>query len=157
LEALFDMDTPVEIRQIYFGTDEYKEELQLRNRVLRMPLGLSLFDENLTKEVNDFHIGAFDGKALIGVLILTVLGEGKVKMRQVGVEENWRGKNVGARLAIYAEDFARKLGYSMVVLNARKSVVGFYEKLGYEKIGGEFIEVTIPHQTMQKKLAQTST
>jgi predicted GNAT family N-acyltransferase len=64
---------------------------------------------------------------------------------------------VGARLAIYAEDFARKLGYSTVVLNARKSVVGFYEKLGYEKIGGEFIEVTIAHQAMQKKLAQSPT
>ena len=151
------MNSPIDIRQIHFGTDEYKEELQLRNRVLRKPLGLSLFDENLTKEVSDFHIGAFDGKALIGVLILTVLGEGKVKMRQVGVEENWRGKNVGARLAIYAEDFSRKLGSSTIVLNARKSVVGFYEKLGYEKIGGEFIEVTIPHQKMQKKFAQNPT
>ena len=146
------MNSPIEIRQIHFGTDEYKEELQLRNRVLRKPLGLSLFDENLTKEVNDFHIGAFDGKALIGVLILTVLSEGEVKMRQVGVEENWRGKNLGARLVLYAEGFARKLGYRRVVLNARKSVVGFYERLEYEKIGGEFIEVTIPHQTMQKKL-----
>ena len=151
------MNPPIEIRQIHFGTDEYNEELQLRNRVLRKPLGLSLFDENLTKEVNDFHIGAFDGKVLIGVLILTVLSEGEVKMRQVGVEENWRGKNVGARLVLYAEEFARKLGYRKVVLNARKSVVGFYERLEYEKIGGEFIEVTIPHQTMQKKLAQTPT
>src|SRR5208283_4541586 len=147
------MNPPIEIRQIHFGKDEYKEELQLRDRVLRKPLGLSLFDENLAKEINDFHIGAFDGNVLIGVLILTVLSGGGVKMRQVGVEETWRGKNVGARLVVYAEDFAKKLGYSTVVLNARKSVVGFYERLGYEKIGGEFIEVTIPHQTMQKKLA----
>ncbi len=146
------MNPPIEIRQIHFGSDQYKEELQLRDRVLRKPLGLNLFNENLTKEVDDFHIGAFDGNVLIGVLILTVLGGGKVKMRQVGVEENWRGKNVGARMAFYAEDFARKLGCSTVVLNARKSVVGFYERLGYEKTGGEFIEVTIPHQKMQKEL-----
>ena len=146
------MNPPIEIRQIHFGTDEYQEELQLRNRVLRKPLGLSLFNENLTKEINDFHIGAFDGNVLIGVLILTVLGGGEVKMRQVGVEEIWRGKNVGAKLVVYAEDFARKKGYGNVILNARKSVVGFYERLGYEKIGGEFTEVTIPHQTMQKKL-----
>ena len=146
------MQTPIHIRQIKYGTDEYQEELQLRNRVLRKPLGLSLFDENLTKEVNDFHIGAFNGSALIGVLILTAVSGEKVKMRQVGVEERWRGKDVGARLAVYAEDFAKKLGYGTVVLNARKSVVGFYEKLGYEKIGEEFTEVTIPHQAMQKKL-----
>ena len=148
----FDMHTPIEIRQILYGTDDYMEELQLRDRVLRKPLGLSLFNENLAKEVNDFHFGAFDGEKLVGVLILTALSGGEVKMRQVGVEESWRGKNVGAKLAMHAEDFARRLGYNTVVLNSRKSVVGFYEKLGYEKLGGEFIEVTIPHQTMRKKL-----
>ncbi|MGA7160068.1 MAG: GNAT family N-acetyltransferase [Bacteroidota bacterium] len=146
------MNPPIEMQEIYFGTDQYKEELQLRNRVLRKPLGLSLFDENLSKEIDDIHLGAFNGNNLIGVLILTVLGKGEVKMRQVGVDENWRGKNVGARLVIYAEDFARTHGYKKVVLNARKSVVGFYEKLGYEKIGGEFFEVTLPHQKMQKEL-----
>jgi N-acetylglutamate synthase-like GNAT family acetyltransferase len=146
------MHPPIEIRQILFGTDEYKDELHLRDRVLRKPLGLNLFSENLTKEINDFHIGAFDGNVLIGVLILTVLSGEKVKMRQVGVEEIWRGKDVGARLVLYAEEFAKKLGYRTVVLNARTSVVGFYERLKYEKIGGEFIEVTIPHQAMQKKL-----
>ncbi len=147
------MNTPIEIRQIHFGTDEYQEELQLRDRVLRKPLGLSLFNENLTKEADDVHLGAFDGKSLVGVLILTPLVGGEVKMRQVGVDEIWRGKNVGARLVVYAEGFARTQGFTRVVLNARKSVVGFYEKLGYENIGGEFIEVTIPHQRMQKELA----
>src|ERR1700690_3975020 len=124
LGTFFDMHTPIDIRQLPFGTDEYEEELRLRDRVLRKPLGLSLFNENLAKEINDFHIGAFDGNALIGVLILTVLSEGEVKMRQVGVEENWRGKNVGTRLVLYAEEFAIKLGYRKMVLNARKSVVG---------------------------------
>ena len=77
LRSGVEMNPPIEIRQIHFGTDQYKEELQLRDRVLRKPLGLSLFNENLTKEVDDFHLGAFDGNELIGVLILTVLGRGK--------------------------------------------------------------------------------
>jgi len=146
------MNPPIEIRQIHFGTDEYKEELRLRDKVLRKPLGLNLFDENLAKEVDDVHVGAFDGKSLVGVLILTFLSRPEVKMRQVGVDEIWRGKNVGARLVIYAENFARTQGYTRVVLNSRKSVVGFYERLGYKKIGEEFIEVTILHQKMQKEL-----
>ena len=146
------MNPSIQVRQIQFGADEYKEELKLRDRVLRKPLGLNLFDENLAKEINDFHIGAFDGAALIGVLILTAVNEEEVKMRQVGVEEIWRGKDVGARLVVFSEDFAKERGYTKVILNARKAVVGFYEKLGYEKIDGEFIEVTIPHQKMEKKL-----
>ncbi len=146
------MNPPILLRQIQFGTDEYQGALWLRDRVLRKPLGLNLFDENLTKEVDDYHIGAFNGDVLIGVLILTVMNDREVKMRQVGVEESWRSKNVGARLVTFAEDFAKERGYRRVVLNARKTVVGFYERLGYEKIGGEFVEVTIPHQRMEKDL-----
>jgi len=37
-----------------------------------------------------------------------------------------------------------------MVLNARKTAVGFYEKLGYEKIGEEFPEINIPHYKMRK-------
>jgi predicted GNAT family N-acyltransferase len=146
------MNETIEIRHIQFGSDQYKQELDLRNKVLRLPLGLNLFDENLTAEADDVHLGAFDGDRLVGVLILTTLSGNEVKMRQVGVDEVWRGKNVGARLVVYAEDFARRLGRKKMVLNARKSVVGFYEKLGYSKLGREFVEVTIPHQKMQKKL-----
>lgn len=89
---------------------------------------------------------------LVGTLILTALSEAEVKMRQVAVEETWQGKDIGARLVAFAEDLARRKGFRKVVLNARKSVVGFYEKLEYERIGGEFIEVTLPHQKMGKKL-----
>jgi len=124
----------------------------LRNKVLRIPLGLNLFDENLTKEAADVHLGAFAGNRLVGVLILTTVGGNEIKMRQVGVDETWRGKDVGAKLVAFAEDVARNLGRKKMVLNARKSVVGFYEKLGYQRSGGEFVEVTIPHQKMQKNL-----
>jgi predicted GNAT family N-acyltransferase len=37
-------------------------------------------------------------------------------------------------------------------MHARKSAVGFYEKLGYKIVGDEFEEVTIPHFEMQKTL-----
>ncbi|HTY10365.1 MAG TPA: GNAT family N-acetyltransferase [Bacteroidota bacterium] len=146
------MNDKIEIRKIQFGSGQYKEELELRNNVLRLPLGLSLYDENLTKEADDVHLGAFAGDRLVGVLILTTVGGNEIKMRQVGVAEAWRGKDVGAKLVAFAEDVARSLGRKKMVLNARKSVIGFYEKLGYEKLGGEFVEVTIPHQKMKKDL-----
>jgi predicted GNAT family N-acyltransferase len=37
-------------------------------------------------------------------------------------------------------------------MHARKTAVGFYEKLGYKRIGNEFLEVTIPHYAMEKAL-----
>ena len=54
------------------------------------PLGMDLFAENLDKERWDMHVGAFCDKKLIGVLILTTIDEGTLKMRQVAVDENFR-------------------------------------------------------------------
>ena len=153
IENLTNMQEKLIIRQIKIDSEGYKEELKLRDRVLRKPLKLNLFDENLESEKNDFHIGAFLSDLLVGVLILTVLNNSEIKMRQVAVSESYKGKSIGTKLVIYAEDFAKRLGYKKIVLNSRKTAVKFYEKLGYVKIGEEFIEVTIPHYKMQKKIS----
>jgi len=142
----------IEIRQIEFGTDEYKKELELRDKILRKPLGLNIFDDALENEVNDYHIGAFVNNVLVGTLVLTVLNDTEIKMRQVVAEESLRGNSIGSKLVIYAEELAKRLGYKKMLLNSRKTAVRFYEKLNYEKASEEFVEVTIPHYKMQKKL-----
>ena len=142
----------IEIKEIKFNSFEYKNELELRDRVLRKPLGMNLFDENLTKENNDFHFGAFENYILVGVLILTKLSAVEVKMRQVAVLESRQNKTIGQKLVQFSEVFAKNAGYSKIVLNARKTAVGFYEKQGYEKVGNEFLEINIPHFKMQKIL-----
>ena len=43
-------------------------------------------------------------------------------------------------------------GFVSLSLHARSIAVGFYEKLGYETVGDEFIEVSIPHRKMAKRL-----
>lgn len=142
----------VQIREIDYYSDEYKEELELRDRVLRKPLGMSLFVENLEKEKYDVHLGAFINKRIVGVLILTELTKSEVKMRQVAVEEEVRGNNIGSELVHYAEEYCKSKGYTLMVLNARKTAVRFYERLGYDTLGEEFLEINIPHYKMHKKL-----
>ena len=41
-------------------------------------------------------------------------------------------------------------GFHRLMLHARSSAAGFYEKLGYAATGEQFVEVTIPHVTMEK-------
>jgi predicted GNAT family N-acyltransferase len=53
---------------------------------------------------------------------------------------------------IFAENVARDLGYKKLCMHARKTATGFYQKLGYSVTGEEFVEVTIPHYTMEKSL-----
>lgn len=140
----------VVIRKILHGSDDYKAELDLRNRVLRIPLGLDIHEDNISREHLDTHIGAFIEERLAGVLVLTPLNESEVKMRQVAVEQELQGKGIGKLLVDYSEKQARLMGFSKIVMNARLEAVPFYEKLGYTKAGDLFIEVTIPHYKLEK-------
>jgi len=142
----------LQIREIEYNSQEYKNELELRDKVLRQPLGMNLFTENLVADKNDVHIGAFIHLQLVGVLILTRLNATDVKMRQVAVDEKMRSKHIGSKLVVFAEMFSKNREYTTMFLNARKTAVGFYEKLGYETVGDEFLEINIPHFKMRKDL-----
>jgi predicted GNAT family N-acyltransferase len=142
----------INIRLINFGTKEYENEVKLRDETLRKPLGLSLFDEDLSGEENDTHIGAIVRNTIVGIVILTKLNNDEIKMRQLGVDESHRGKGIAQSLILFSEDFCRKQGFKKIELNARETVVKLYEKLGYKIIGDSFIEVTIPHYKMFKVL-----
>jgi predicted GNAT family N-acyltransferase len=129
----------------------YDQELQLRNEILRKPLGMDLFNDDLSKEVNDIHIGLFRNEELVGTLILTP-GNGYVKMRQVAVAETARGLNAGTQMVQFSEQVAREKGFPRIELNARKEAVRFYLKNGYTTVGDEFMEIGIPHYKMIKEL-----
>ena len=53
------------IREIVYNSEDYRHELELRDKILRKPLGLSLYDDNIEKESNDVHIGAFINHTLV--------------------------------------------------------------------------------------------
>jgi predicted GNAT family N-acyltransferase len=149
---MVDKNDNVQITVIKYHSEEYRQEQELRDRVLRKPLGMSLYDENMDAEQHDVHIGAFVNGRLAGVLILTKINAAEVKMRQVAVDEASRERHIGTELILFAEEHSRTNGFSIMLLNARKTAVGFYEKQGYEKIGEEFLEIKIPHFKMRKNL-----
>ena len=49
----------------------------------------------------------------------------------------------------FAENIARDRGFKKIIMHARKSAAGFYEKLGYQVCSSEFEEVTLPHYEME--------
>ncbi len=139
-------------RLIKYGSSQYEDELRLRDDVLRKPLGLSLFAENLDAEKRDTHIGAFIEGSLVGVLVLAPCREGCFKMRQVAVSAPLRRHGIGRQLVAYAEAYACDTGHREIVLNARRTAEAFYRHLGYSAVGSEFTEVGIPHIKMRKEL-----
>jgi len=137
---------------IEHDSGEYEEAVALRDEVLRKPLGLSYDPTELAGEKDSFHFALREGTELVACLVLKPLNEHCIKMRQLAVRESYQGKGVGRELVNYAESFAKGRGNEEIVLHARETVRGFYEKLGYEAEGDSFIEVGLPHLAMRKKL-----
>jgi GNAT superfamily N-acetyltransferase len=140
------------LKLIDHGSPEYRQMVQLRNDILRKPLGLSFSEEELEKEKDDILIGAFEDERLLGCCMLINTEPGSVRLRQMAVHKNLQGKGIGRALMQFAENIARDRGYRRITMHARKSATGFYEKLGYTVYGDEFQEVTLPHVVMEKQL-----
>ena len=136
---------------VQHGTKEYDETVVLRDEVLRKPLGLSYDPAELAGEKNSFHLALRKGAELVACLVLKPLDERCIKMRQLAVRESSQGKGVGRELVNYAHSFGRERGYAEIVLHARETARGFYEKLGYEAEADSFTEVGLPHLAMRKK------
>src|SRR6185437_2287260 len=135
------------------GSKEYKDAVDLRYRVLRIPLGLEFDPAVLALEYNDHHLCAYsDDNQLLGCLLMSPYKNGSVKMRQFAVEPEFQGKGIGKSLISFAEQWAVQNHFTRIELHARLTAVPFYLKLGYETEGEEFIEVTIPHRFMWKVL-----
>ena len=140
------------VLEIPFGSDEQKESVKLRFRVLRQPLGLNFDAEDLAAEFIDYHVAAFHDHHLVGVLLLRPLDAGTLKMRQVAVDFDWQGTGVGKSLVKFSEQFGREKGFGKIELHARENAVPFYLSLGYALEGELFYEVGIPHRKMHKKI-----
>lgn len=140
------------IKQIDYGSKEYKQMVDLRYEILRKPLHLNFDPAELEREKNDILICAFEEEKILGCCLLTKIDKDCVRLRQMAVQNNLQGKGIGASMMAYAENIARDAGYKKIIMHARKTAIGFYEKLGYKVSGQEFIELSIPHVTMVKKL-----
>jgi N-acetylglutamate synthase-like GNAT family acetyltransferase len=140
------------LKQIDFGSKEYKQMVQLRKLILREPLGLQFTDEELAREKNDLLIAAFDEEVMLACCILTRIDDNCLRLRQMAVADKLQHKGIGASLMAFAENLARDKGYKKISMHARNTAIGFYEKFGYKIKGEEFYEVTLPHHIMEKKL-----
>jgi ribosomal protein S18 acetylase RimI-like enzyme len=140
------------VERMEWGSPEYEQGLELRDRVLRKPLGLSIQDDPTHLEKGDFHIRAVADGRTAGVLLMRKLDDSRLQMKQVAVDAAVQGQSIGRRMVEFAEQTAQEAGFTEILLHARLTAVPFYEKLGYVKEGDLFAEVGIPHFHMIKAL-----
>jgi predicted GNAT family N-acyltransferase len=136
---------------IDFGSPEYDEAKDLREKILRIPLGMKYKIEDFVGEENNLHIAYFENGSIIGYLQLKPVQENGLKMRQVAVDDLHQGKGIGKSLVDYSEAWANNENKSFIELNAREVAIPFYLKCGYKIEKEPFEEVGIPHRFMIKR------
>ena len=140
------------MREVPYNSEQYQQMLIFRNMYMRIPIGMSLFDENLSGEVYDHHIGVYHKDELIGVCIITPVNKTTARMRQVVIAPEYRNRGIGRMMMLFAEERTAALGLSRLILDSRLSALRFYEKLGYRRVGSQFMEVGLPHYMMEKSI-----
>jgi predicted GNAT family N-acyltransferase len=142
----------IQFKEVSYHSIEYQQTLQLRNKILRVPLGLNLHISPEDHEEISFHLVASLGDEVVACLVLKPISKDVVKLRQMAVKQELQGQKLGSRLVQYAEQSAKSRGFKEIVLHARLHAGPFYQSLGYEPFGEVFSEVTIPHLAYRKLL-----
>lgn len=140
------------LKIIDHDSKEYKQMVDLRTLILRKPLGLSFSEEDLAKEKDNILIAAYEDEVMLGCCMLVQVAPDTVQLRQMAVKAGLQGKGIGRVLMQFAENISRDRGNKKIIMHARKSAAGFYEKLGYKIFGQEFTELNLPHYHMEKPL-----
>jgi predicted GNAT family N-acyltransferase len=160
LSALF------EVREVMYGSEAYKSTLALRHQILREPLGLNLWHENLSVEIDQRHFtlwqrgASLDGRSnndteLLACVVVVPKSRGWVKLRQMAVNNRFQRRGLGQRLIAAVEDILVNEGVEQIELSARESAVAFYQASHYVCEGPAYVEVGLPHQRMIKMLKPT--
>ena len=141
--------------QIIYGTNYYKDTLRLREKVMRIPLGLTIYDEDLSQEKDSYILGAFSQKNLLGFGVLSkTTWPFEFKVEFLCVDNEIQTKGIGSEILSRLEKRARLKGASSIILEARSSAEKFYAKYGYVAISQPYCMETapIPHKKMKKQL-----
>ncbi len=148
-----DRGTTVLVFEAPLGSYLYRNALQLRERILREPLGLNVSAEELTDDAMRQHFCAVDCGAVVGTVSLRPLDETTLHLKQMAVTEQRRATRIGSHLVAHVEHWGTSAGFRLMIAHARVEAEGFYIKHGYVREGGTFAEQTIPHVRLTKRLA----
>lgn len=147
----------LDLEEVVAGSVGYRDLLALRFAELRKPLGMSWTPDELAADRGDRHFGLREGGGpWLAVAVMHDLGNGVAKLRQIAVTDARKGQGLGRILMERIEQKLEREGVAELVLNARLTVAGFYDALGYVREGDLFEEIGLPHVRMRKRLRRGS-
>jgi predicted GNAT family N-acyltransferase len=142
------------MRFVFITPDEplYAQELELRFRVLREPLGHTRADVAFPFERESLHLVVCVASKLVGCVLFHPEHASGGRLFQMAILPSSQGAGLGRQLVLTLEAELSRRGLVQVHLHAREPVVPFWEKLGYTVYGESFVEVGVPHRHMRRTL-----
>ena len=133
---------------------EWEQYYDLRYRILRAPWNQPRGSERNEADAFAIHLAYFEQGQILGVVRLdTQESDLWAQVRFMAVEENQQGKGIGKKLMQEAENYAKQLGFKIMMLQARAIALPFYKSLDYNIIEkSHLLFGEIQHFKMEKML-----
>ncbi len=145
------LDTPgsekrLRVREVW-NEAELELIFRIRDEVFVDEQHLTNDARNDPDDAKSFHYLAYLDNQPVGTGRLTIFGR-EAQVAWVAVRKPYRGTGVGEAIMETIIARARSERASYVMLNAQTHALGFYEHLGFERVGGEFFMGGIGHYVM---------
>jgi len=141
-------DMVMRVERIEPLSPDFAEVRRIRREVFVGEQGVSPENEFDHVDADAIHFLAWQGDAAVGTARL--YGEdGLGRIGRVAVLRAYRHGGFGEALMRAALAEAARLGYPEVLVHAQTRVRAFYERLGFQCEGTEYMEENIPHLNMR--------
>lgn len=139
---------PLTITQLDFTDPDFCACFQIRVEVFVQEQNVPLEEERDEFDETALHFLARHEQKPAGTARVLLKPGGIAKITRVAVKKSARGLGIGAALMRHIE--ANVAAEEKFILDAQTQALPFYQSLGYEAAGEEFMEAGIPHFRMSK-------
>lgn len=141
----------VTFKLVDHGSEAWKSAVQLREAVLRKPLGSYFTAEELEEEKNHIQIVGLLDTEIVATSVLVPENQ-SMKMQRVVVKDELRSSGIGSEMMSFCEKISLENGKRHIFCHARDTAVNFYLNNNYRIEGEYFPEDGIPHVKMVKQI-----
>ena len=134
---------------------DYSQAEQVRYAVFVEEQGVPRENEMDEHDKHAYHAVLLDSGEPVGCGRVYFAG-GIAKLGRVAVLPGHRRKGHALKICGELINIAASHGVKQVALHSQAYAVPLYEKLGFERVGGEFLEENIPHFKMVRDVSGTA-
>ncbi|AFZ42268.1 GCN5-related N-acetyltransferase [Halothece sp. PCC 7418] len=133
--------------------NDFARCIMIRTQVFVMEQGISAEIETDEWENHSTHYLAGDGEKALATARSRLINNQTAKIERVAVLKEARSQGVGTELMRYIlQEIHSYSNIQTIKLGSQNSAIPFYEKLGFQVIGEEYLDAGIPHHLMMQRI-----